>query len=111
VQKSSRDILLEQYAKVDTNVKSERSRFTVIVIFCFILFGGLGVILKINNPPPVSLQDKLSKIKTSFVFEEKKQVQPQKEPVKPKVEEKKNKPVIKREPIDLTKTPPVEKKN
>jgi outer membrane biosynthesis protein TonB len=104
VEKSSRDILLEMYASTGKSGRSEQNNFIVVVLLCIVAFAGVGAYLKINNPPPETIEQKMSKIQTRFIIEEKKQPPPIVK--KPKIEEKKAEIEKPPEPIDLRKDPP-----
>jgi hypothetical protein len=76
--------------------------FFPVMLVCVLLFGGAGYYLKINNPPPVPIREKVAAInQTRFIIEEPKPKQVHQEK---KTEIKKNKP-IEEKPIDLTEKP------
>jgi TonB family protein len=95
-----RQLLLDLYAG-DSHKGPDRDFFLPILLLTFVLAGSLGWYLKVNNPPPESIQEKISRMETSFIIEEKPRVvEKTKEP--PKKPAKKNIPVKKKKPIDLT---------
>lgn len=81
----------------------ERDFFGPVMLVSLLFFGVLGYYLRINNPPPVSISEKISRMRrqTRFIIEEPKKIP---EIVKPKPKPEKEEPV-KEEPVDLTKKP------
>ena len=102
---SSLETLLQLYAKVDKKSMRGRDPFAPILVITLCLFAFIGIFLKIKNPPPESIDEKISKIRTSFVIEEKAPAKP--EPPKPKPVPPKPKPTPKEkpEPVDLSEKP------
>ncbi|HEX3020688.1 MAG TPA: energy transducer TonB [Chitinispirillaceae bacterium] len=106
--RDSQEWLIQFYARADLqNKRPEQNRFSVIVICTLIVFFAIAVLLKSKNPPPETLQQKIDRIQTRFVFEQKKPlVKIEKEKPRPV---KKPDTIEKKEPVDLTKVKPQEK--
>lgn len=107
---TSRDLLLEHYAKPDKKSKPEQSSFAAVFIATMLLFTGIAIMLKAKTPLPQTIQQKIDQIETRFVFEEKKvpvEIKKKKEPAPVKKTEPS---AVKKPPVDLTKKPPVEQK-
>lgn len=105
--RESRDWLLQYYARNEKSYRPEQSSFPVIVFCITIVFLGLAVLLKIKTPLPETIQQKIERIETRFVFEPKKKeitVEKKQEAVK------KTQNFQKKEPVDLTKNPPPSEK-
>ncbi len=105
--KDSREWLLQFYARTDKMGQPEQRSLTLSLIFTSLLFVSLAVFLNYKKPAPETFQQKIESIQTRFVFE-------QKSP--PEVVEKKksppkenSQPIQKKEPLDLTKKPLIEK--
>jgi hypothetical protein len=101
----SSELLLKFYTE-----KSEKlgngDLFTPILILMLFLSGGIGWYLKVNNPPPETIEERIARMQTEFIIEEKPVV---KEPVKPrpipKPQEKKPETEKPKKPVDLTEKP------
>ncbi len=79
--------------------------FKVILLVILAIFIGLGLYLRTIEPSAQKIADRLSRMKTQFLIQEKKKVK--KVEKKP---EKKKKKKPKKKPIDLTKKPELKKK-
>jgi outer membrane biosynthesis protein TonB len=108
VDRNSQEWLLQFYARTDRNAQPEQPSFALILIFTSLIFIWLGVFLKHKKPATESIQQKIERIQTRFVFEQKSPLEIV-EKKKPQPEEK-PKPIQKKEPLDLTKIPPVTQK-
>jgi len=84
--------------------------FKVVFILVLSLFIGFGLYLNGIEPPVQQIAEKIDRIKTQFLIEEKKKVAEEKP--KPKKKEIKKKKVEKKpeEPVDLTKKPLLKQK-
>lgn len=81
--------------------------FKIILLAILAVFIGLGFYLRTIEPSPQTIADRISKIKTQFLIQEKKRVKKvEKKPEKKKVKKKK----LKEKPVDLTKKPELKKK-
>ncbi len=106
--RNSQEWLLQFYARTEKKTQPEQRSLTLVLIFTSALFVSLSLFLMYQKPAQETIQQKIEHIQTRFVFEqkspveivEKKKPQPQKKP----------QPILKKEPLDLTKIPPVEKK-
>lgn len=79
--------------------------FFPVMLVCVLLFGGAGFYLKINNPPPVPIREKVAAMhQTRFIIEER-QPKPVLAKEKKNVEINKDTPIEEEKPIDLTKNP------
>lgn len=101
----SSELLLKFYTE-ERDRPGNRDFFTPILLLMLLLSGGAGWYLKVNNPPPETIEERMARIQTEFIIEEKPVV---KEPVKPKPipEPEEKKPEIEKpkEPVDLTEKP------
>ena len=81
--------------------------FKVILLLILAGFIALGLYLRTIKPSPQKIADRITKMKTQFLIQEKKKVKKveKKKPEKKKVKKKK-----KEKPIDLTKKPELNKK-
>lgn len=105
--RDSQEWLLQSYARTDKKGQPEQRSLTLILIITSLLFGSLGVFLKHKKPAPETFEQKIERIQTRFVFEQKSPIEVvEKKKPQPK---KKPEPVRKKEPVDLTKKPLVEK--
>jgi TonB family protein len=102
--------------EVELEIGREEKLFRVMILSSLLLFGGIGLFLRMHNPPPLLLEEKMIRARqVSFIVEENKKpgmtmVQPR--PVQPKpapVEEKKPEPLPEK-PIDLTNKPLLDQK-
>jgi len=82
--------------------------FTPVLIVMLLLAAGTGWYLKVNNPPPVSIEERMSQIQTEFIIEEKPVVKEEKP--KPVPKEKKVEIEKPKDPIDLTEKPVLNQK-
>ncbi|HEX2959454.1 MAG TPA: energy transducer TonB [Chitinispirillaceae bacterium] len=103
-----KELLLSFYA-AGPDRTGKQDFFTPVLIVMLLLAGGTGWYLKIHNPPPVSIEERISQIQTEFIIEEKpvvkEVVKPKPLPLEKKVEVEKPK-----EPIDLTEKPVLNQK-
>jgi hypothetical protein len=103
-----KELLLSFYAS-GPDRSGKQDFFTPVLILMLLLAAGAGWYLKVHNPPPISVEERISQIQTEFIIEEKPIV---KEPVKPKPipQEKKVEIEKPKEPIDLTEKPVLNQK-
>ncbi len=103
-----KELLLKFYAATPEKA-GKLDFFTPVLLLMLLLAGSTGWYLKVHNPPPVSIEERMSQIQTEFIIEEKPVV---KEPEKPKPVPKEKKVEIEKpkEPIDLTEKPVLNQK-
>lgn len=106
--RNSQEWLLQFYARTEKNSQPEQLSLTFILIITSFLFVSLGLFLMYQKPAPETVQQKIERIQTRFVFEQKSPLEVV-EKKKPQPKEK-PKPIQKKEPLDLTKVPPVVQK-
>lgn len=101
----SRELLLKFYTG-EPGRSGGGDFFSPILLLMLIFAGGVGWYLKVHNPPPETIDERIARMQTEFIIEEKPVV---KEPVKPKPvpkpEEKKPEIEKPKEPVDLTEKP------
>lgn len=92
---------------VTTGTPFVESLFKAIFLTILTMFIGFGLFLNSIEPSPQMISEKIDKIKTQFLIQERKKVvEVKKKPKKKKIEKKKPK----EKPIDLTKKPELKKK-
>jgi len=95
---------IEFYTQYHRRRLGERDFFSPVMAATVLVFAGIGWYLRTHNPPPVSIEERMSRIQqTRFIINEPKPV-PKVEKPKPAAKEKKAEP-LPEEPIDLTKKP------
>jgi hypothetical protein len=107
-----RDSLLKLYeCEIEVEIGPGERLFRIVTLCSFLLFGGIGLYLRMHNPPPQLLEEKMARARhVSFIIEEGKKtkmaiVQPKAVQPKPvSVEEKKPEPLPEK-PVDLTNNP------
>ena len=100
---ASKESLLKLYCSYDKHSGSKGDIFGIVLICSILIFAAVGVFLMINKPASESIEEKIAKIHTRFIIEDKKPVKrvvPKPEPPKKERQQKKEK-----EPLDLTKKP------
>jgi outer membrane biosynthesis protein TonB len=108
----ARDSLLKVYEyEIEVEIAPGERLFRIVTLCSFLLFGGIGLYLRMHNPPQQLLEEKMARARqVSFIIEEEKKpkmaiVQPKAVQPKPvPVEEKKPEPLPEK-PIDLTNNP------
>ncbi|NLL14661.1 MAG: hypothetical protein GX089_00430 [Fibrobacter sp.] len=105
--RNSQEWLLQFYARTDKKAQPEQRSLTLILIVISLLFVSLGLFLKHQKPAPETVQQKIERIQTRFVFEQKTPLEIV-EKKKPQPKEKPQ-PLQKKEPLDLTKKPVITK--
>jgi protein TonB len=102
----------EFYTRYQRRRIGERDFFFPVMMVSILVFGGIGLYLRVNNPPPETVVEQMSRMQqTRFIIEEPKPVPNIEKPKpKPKPKVKKEEAVIPEEPIDLTKKPLLDQK-
>lgn len=104
-----REKILESYASVNKSEFSGGDSFSILLFICLAVFLCTGYYLYSNVPPAKTLEERISQISTSFIFEEKRKEPPKQEKKREKITEQK-KTEVPSEPVDLTKNPVLDQK-
>lgn len=105
----ARDSLLKVYEyEIEVEIAPGERLFRIVTLCSFLLFGTIGIYLRMHNPPQQLLEEKMAHARqVSFIIEEEKKPEmtlAQPKAVQPKPEEKKPEPLPEK-PIDLTNNP------
>lgn len=105
----ARDSLLKVYEyEIEVEIASGERLFRIILLCSFLLFGTMGIYLRMHNPPTLLLEEKMARARqVSFIIEEEKKPKmtlAQPKTIQSKPEEKKPEPLPEK-PFDLTNNP------